>query len=56
VAGFLILGEGLEVLTLGFALAVVVTVFLGRRFTLPPAAVPHTPEPPAPTVAAPNTP
>lgn len=37
VAGFLILGEGFEALTLGFALAVVITVFLGRRFTLPPA-------------------
>ena len=38
VAGFLILGEGFEALTLGFAFAVVFTVFLGRRFTQPPAS------------------
>jgi drug/metabolite transporter (DMT)-like permease len=44
VAGFLILGESFEALTLGFAFAVVFTVFLGRRFTLPPAAV--APNPP----------
>ena len=65
VAGFLILGEGFEALTLGFALAVVVTVFLGRRFTLPPTAptpthaetaAPHMPEPPTPPAAAPNPP
>jgi drug/metabolite transporter (DMT)-like permease len=43
VAGFLILGESFEALTLGFALAVVFTVFLGRRFTLPPAAVAPSP-------------
>ncbi len=40
VAGFLILGEGFEALTLGFALAVVFTVFLGRRFTQAPAPAP----------------
>ena len=65
VAGFLILGEGFEALTLGFALAVVVTVFLGRRFTLPPTApapthaetaAPHRPEPPTSPAAAPNAP
>ena len=38
VAGVLILGESFEALTVGFALAVVITVFLGRRFTLPPSA------------------
>ncbi|MEI8153177.1 MAG: hypothetical protein WCG92_16475, partial [Hyphomicrobiales bacterium] len=53
VAGFLILGEGFEALTLGFAFAVVFTVFLGRRFTLPPSA----PTPPASaSPAAPNPP
>ena len=52
VAGFLILGEGFEALTLGFAFAVVFTVFLGRRFTLPPAA----PAPVAPAAVAPNPP
>jgi drug/metabolite transporter (DMT)-like permease len=49
VAGFLILGEGFEALTLGFAFAVVFTVFLGRRFTLPPAA----PAPVAPAAPSP---
>ena len=53
VAGFLILGEGFEMLTLGFALAVVVTVFLGRRFALPPAAAQA---PPTATAAGPQTP
>ena len=54
VAGFLILGEGFEMLTLGFALAVVVTVFLGRRFALPPAAAAQAP--PITTAAGPQTP
>ena len=54
VAGFLILGEGFEMLTLGFALAVVVTVFLGRRFALPPAAAAQAP--PTATAAGPQTP
>jgi len=55
VAGVLILGEGFEALTLGFAFAVVLTVFLGRRFTLPP----HTRTPPAsatPAAADPKPP
>jgi drug/metabolite transporter (DMT)-like permease len=34
-----LLGEPLEWVTLGFALAVIVTVFIGKRFTLPPAVV-----------------
>ena len=54
VAGFLILGEGFEMLTLGFALAVVVTVFLGRRFALPPTAAAQAP--PTATAAGPQTP
>ena len=54
VAGFLILGEGFEALTLGFAFAVVFTVFLGRRFTLPAAA--PTPPASASPAAAPNPP
>jgi drug/metabolite transporter (DMT)-like permease len=32
-----LLGEPLEVMTLGFALAVVVTVFVGKRLSMPPA-------------------
>ena len=52
VAGFLILGEDFEALTLGFAFAVVFTVFLGRRFALPPAA----PAPVAPAAVAPSPP
>jgi drug/metabolite transporter (DMT)-like permease len=34
-----ILGEPLEGLTLGFALAVMVSVALGKRFTSPPASM-----------------
>ena len=36
-----LLGEPLEVLTLGFALAVIATVFLGKRFSAPAAPVSH---------------
>jgi drug/metabolite transporter (DMT)-like permease len=34
-----ILGESLEWVTLGFALAVMVTVFLGKRFAQPPPVI-----------------
>jgi len=36
-----LLGESLEVMTLGFALAVVVVVFVGKRLSMP--AVPLAP-------------
>lgn len=38
-AAVALLGEPLEAMTLAFALAVMASVFLGKRFTLPPAVV-----------------
>jgi drug/metabolite transporter (DMT)-like permease len=32
-----LLGEPLEAMTLGFAVAVVATVFVGKRLSMPPA-------------------
>ncbi len=48
IAAVPLLGESLDAMTLGFALAVVATVFLGRRVTgpAPPSASPIAPVPP----------
>lgn len=43
VAAVPLLGESLDTMTLGFALAVVATVFMGRRMTVPAKIAPPTP-------------
>jgi drug/metabolite transporter (DMT)-like permease len=47
-----LLGEPLETVTLGFALAVVATVFIGKRFASSPAKATPTQEPSQPTTPA----